>query len=159
MKCNVCEKEFIKTTHNKVYCTEFCRQKRWRNDNKEFDSKRKMTWARKNKDRFNEIGRNFRQRLRKEILKKYGDKCACCGESAYEFLAIDHINGGGNKHRREISPKNCTSTSIYQWLKRNNFPDGFQILCHNCNMAKSLYKMCPHRKAIQFGKQTLEVKI
>jgi hypothetical protein len=26
----------------------------------------------------------------------------------------------------------------------NEFPDGFQVLCHNCNLAKGYYGECPH---------------
>ena len=33
-----------------------------------------------------------------------------------------------------------------QWIKKNNFPKGFQILCHNCNVAKGIYGECPHEK-------------
>ena len=25
---------------------------------------------------------------------------------------------------------------LVNWLVRNDFPEGFQILCHNCNTAK-----------------------
>lgn len=32
-------------------------------------------------------------------------KCACCGDGHIEFLTIDHINGDGNKHRKEIGQR------------------------------------------------------
>lgn len=74
-------------------------------------------------------------------LDHYGGKCECCGENQIEFLAIDHINGGGNKHRKEIK------MSIYEWLVKQNFPkEGFRILCHNCNQARAYYGYCPHQK-------------
>jgi hypothetical protein len=28
--------------------------------------------------------------------------CICCGEKTLEFLSIDHINGGGRRHRDEL---------------------------------------------------------
>ena len=59
----------------------------------------------------------------------------------YEFLAIDHINGGGNKHRKELK-----NDKLPGWLAKNNFPEGFRILCHNCNMALGFYGFCPHQK-------------
>ena len=77
------------------------------------------------------------------VINHYGGKCACCGESTYEFLAIDHINGGGTAHRREIKGY---GSRMCDWLIKNNFPDGFQILCHNCNLAKGFYGQCPHQK-------------
>ena len=78
--------------------------------------------------------------LRIAALKHYGNKCACCGEKQYEFLAIDHIKGGGTKHRKSINGKN-----IYLWLFQQKYPKGFQVLCHNCNQAKGYYGRCPHK--------------
>jgi hypothetical protein len=82
--------------------------------------------------------------LRKEVLARYGDKCSCCGEDKREFLAIDHIGGGGNKHRAKMGIESGTST--YLWLRRNNFPSGFRVLCHNCNIALGFYGYCPHQR-------------
>lgn len=63
--------------------------------------------------------------------------CACCGENNVKFLCLDHIDGDGNKHRKEMG---C---SIYQWLKKNNFPVGIvQVYCYNCNMANAFYGSC-----------------
>lgn len=83
----------------------------------------------------------LRLERRKDAINAYGGKCSCCGEPTIEFLAIDHINGGGNKHIKSIGgPSNLT-----YWLRKNNYPAGFQVLCHNCNMAKSIYGKCPHQ--------------
>ena len=79
------------------------------------------------------------RKVRLLAIEKYGSVCACCSEGRVEFLAIDHINGGGNKHRREVGAKN-----MFWWLKKNNWPSGFRVLCHNCNMAIGFYKKCPH---------------
>ncbi len=93
----------------------------------------------------NKIYNREKNRERRIIcLVKYSGippKCACCGENIMEFLSVDHINGGGNKHREEIG----VGKSIYPWLIRNNFPKGFQILCYNCNMAKGFCGKCPHK--------------
>ena len=62
------------------------------------------------------------------VLTHYGNgKCACvkCGYSDLRALSIDHINGGGRKHNEEIKER------IYDWLIKNNFPDGYQTLCMN----------------------------
>ena len=67
------------------------------------------------------------QRAKRETLSHYGNcLCACCGESEMEFLSIDHIHGGGRKHRQELG-----IGSIYVWLRQQNFPNGFQVLCMN----------------------------
>ena len=81
-----------------------------------------------------------------ETLQHYSSNipsCACCGETIIEFLCIDHINGDGNKHRKEIGLTH--GAKMYQWLKKNNYPKGFQVLCCNCNTAKGLYGQCPHQ--------------
>jgi hypothetical protein len=87
-----------------------------------------------------------RRRMRLAVFAAYGGKCECCGEDTYEFLTIDHINGGGRRHREEIGG---SGSSIYSWLRRNNFPAGFQILCMNCNFAAGKFGGCPHTAKTQ----------
>jgi hypothetical protein len=72
-----------------------------------------------------------------------GTKCICCNETEIRFLTIDHINGGGSKHRAEIGH----GKTIYSWLKNNGYPNGYQVLCYNCNCAKGFYGECPHETA------------
>lgn len=86
--------------------------------------------------------RERKRQCRLAALEAYGKVCTCCGEATYEFLAIDHIDGGGKEHRRQLN-----GTRLEVWLKQNNYPSGFQVLCHNCNMAKGFYGTCPHKKA------------
>lgn len=75
------------------------------------------------------------------VIAEYGGKCACCGEVTLAFLTMDHIANNGAEHRREIGG----SRSIYWWLIKHEFPDGFQVLCWNCNAAKHLVGICPHQ--------------
>jgi hypothetical protein len=95
------------------------------------------------RERIRLLGRNQNKKLRLECLLAYGNKCACCGENRYEFLCIDHINGRGRAHRKD------TGRYFYGWLKKNNFPGGFRVLCHNCNMSKGIYGYCPHEKSTE----------
>lgn len=67
------------------------------------------------------------------VIQHYGGRCLKCGESRPACLAIDHIEGGGNTHRKKIGKY---GSGFFKWLVDNNFPEGFQILCHNCNMEK-----------------------
>jgi hypothetical protein len=90
--------------------------------------------------------RIYRQGLKLKCFIGYSQdppSCACCKESHFEFLSLDHINGGGNKHRRELGSNSVYD--LYRYLIKNNFPPGFQILCHNCNLAKGFYGYCPHK--------------
>ena len=84
----------------------------------------------------------YRAAIKFEVFEHYGKVCACCGEDKIEFLAIDHINGGGTKHRKEVG----SGIHLYQWLRRNNYPEGFRVLCHNCNQALGTYGYCPHNE-------------
>lgn len=117
------------------------------------------TCLRKCKDRYENSDKNIqreraitaRRERRGRILEHYGGKCACCGETEPIFLALNHINGGGNEHRRQIgnNPGNrcgSSSTQFYRWIEKNDCPDILQILCHNCNMGKHLNGgVCPHQ--------------
>ena len=87
-----------------------------------------------------------RDKYRFTALSHYSDGklcCACCGEKNIEFLAIDHINGGGQEHRRRVVG-HIGGTSFYIWLKKNNYPEGYRVLCHNCNISLGNYGYCPH---------------
>lgn len=86
---------------------------------------------------FNAV-RNISKKL--EILARYGDWCSCCGEVLAEFLCIDHINNDGAEHRRSVG----SGSAVYSWIKKNNFPPGFQVLCINCNFAKGHLGSCCH---------------
>ena len=74
--------------------------------------------------------------LRIEVFTYYSrgaPTCTGCGETNHQFLTIDHVAGDGAEHRRQYGLK---SFQVYQWLKRSHFPEGFQVLCWNCNMKK-----------------------
>lgn len=84
------------------------------------------------------------QALKQLVFAAYGGaKCACCGERHQEFLSIDHANGDGAAHRKSIG---WVSGNIYGWLKKNKFPEGFRILCMNCNFALGHVGYCPHQR-------------
>jgi hypothetical protein len=101
-------------------------------------------WQQKNRDKCNQLQRETNHRLRDEVIDAYGGECACCGETRREYLTIDHIDGNGNKQKREIGAR--TSDEFYRWLRQNNYPKGFQVLCLNCNMGKGTYSVCPYDK-------------
>jgi hypothetical protein len=68
--------------------------------------------------------------------------CNCCGLNDHlDFLALDHIMG---RNQMESIPElvklgyssQFSNKNLFTWIIDNDFPDGFQILCHNCNFAK-----------------------
>jgi hypothetical protein len=48
-------------------------------------------------------------------------------------LSVDHLDGKGSEHRKTEKIKD-----FYWWLKRNNYPEGFQVLCMNCQTIKKV---------------------
>lgn len=89
----------------------------------------------------NHVIKNYLKLTKDAAFNAYGGyKCVCCGETLEKFLTLDHINNDGNKHRKSIK-----TNTVYGWLKKNKYPSGFQILCFNCNIGRSLNNnICPH---------------
>jgi hypothetical protein len=96
----------------------------------------------------------YRAKSRLHALLAYGGEvptCDCpgCGENRLPFLTIDHIEGGGNKHRRELAGTSFPVGNVkpgggvmYRWLKQMSYPQGHRVLCYNCNVARGVGK-CP----------------
>ena len=89
-------------------------------------------------------------KIRFAVLRHYSStdppSCECCGITHPAFLAIDHIYGGGTRHAKSINRQ-----SLSMWLWRNGLPDGYRILCHNCNHAYGHYGKCPHKESLELG--------
>ena len=82
------------------------------------------------------------RKLKMDVIKIYGGKCKCCKEKEPLFLTVDHVNGDGKDHRKEI-----VGQAFYRYLRKLGKPDTrFQLLCFNCNIAKSLFGVCPHQR-------------
>lgn len=102
-------------------------------------------WHVKNRERILIQQRAYRLRVKRRVFAHYSKedppRCECCGELHEEFLSIDHINGGGTRHRGQIG-----RSYLYFWLIKQNFPEGFRVLCHNCNQASGSLGKCPHQR-------------
>ncbi|WP_428323676.1 hypothetical protein [Nitrosopumilus sp.] len=127
--------------------------------NKDKIDKKHKEYYEKNKEKIREYQRNYVKRNKNKINKQINEKikekkilvfnhytngknqCQCCGENEFLFLSIDHIDNNGAEHRREIGK----GYSIYFWLVENDFPEGFQVYCMNCNWGKARNGgICPH---------------
>ena len=88
-----------------------------------------------------------RPRVKREVIEHYGGKCKCCGEDRLPFLNIDHPKNDGGKHRKLIANGGVASGwKTYHWLRVNNFPKGFRVLCFNCNIGRHINGgKCPHK--------------
>ena len=88
--------------------------------------------------------REWNHKIKLLALSAYSEngtpRCLRCGVNDIDVLTIDHINGGGNEHRRQL--RVGSGTHFFYWLRRNNYPSGFQVLCWNCNVKKRLREGC-----------------
>jgi hypothetical protein len=92
---------------------------------------------------FNRLKRAYSYKL--EIMSHYSNgtpTCSCCGENHIEFLSIDHIDGGGNRQRKDLG---ISGNVFYEYLKKQGYPTGYRVLCHNCNQARGNFGGCPHK--------------
>lgn len=135
-------------------------QKNWYEKNKEIISKKSKDKLKNNPDEVREYKRkcyannreHYKEYFRKYFRGKYNVyfvkynlnkkqkvishyshgtmKCALCNENRIYALVIDHIDGGGCEHLKNVG-------NIYTWLIKNNYPDGYQVLCQNHNKEKA----------------------
>lgn len=100
--------------------------------------------------------RNRHRMRRSAVIFHYGNQCVQCGEDDYTKLTIDHKNGNGTTHRKEMT------TNIIDYLYNNMVDkDGYQVLCYNCNCSKDVvykdkYALRDKKKVIEhYGNECL----
>lgn len=78
-----------------------------------------------------------RDNVKYEVMSYYcksSPACVKCGFSDIRALCLDHINSDGRNHRKDMGI--TSGYKFYCWLKKNNYPEGLQVLCSNCNLIK-----------------------
>jgi hypothetical protein len=85
---------------------------------------------------------DHRARTKAEAIEAYGGACGCCGETEPVFMSLDHVQGGGKQHRKEIFGQK--GGNMWAWAKNNGYPDSLRLLCFNCNFAEH-WGGCPHQ--------------
>jgi len=116
MKDRSKHKEYMKEYNRKNRPRLLKMRRQWHKDNR-------VTEAAYNRTKY--------KQLKDAVMSHYGGSCAVCGITDLAFLTIDHIDGGGKKHRKEIG-----RDKMYEWTVKNDFPPGFQVLCWNHNWLK-----------------------
>lgn len=146
---------------------------RYRERNREKFNQRMRDWRAANREKAREQSREWRNRklakatpeeadlIRKaeadktrrvqaackdQVFAAYGGYiCKCCGEDEPMFLSIDHIDNNGATERK-LGLYRGSGTAFYQWLRKNKFPSGYQVLCMNCQVGKHKNGgVCPHQ--------------
>ena len=90
-----------------------------------------------NKNKFNKYRRKMHRENKIKDLFHYSNgtmSCVKCGYSDIRALEIDHINNDGAEHRKKVG----SSWDFYLRLIKNDYPEGYQVLCRNCNWLKNL---------------------
>lgn len=138
-------KEYYENNREKILAY----QRKWASEHREERKISNRKWVEKNREKKNRLTREQRHALKIEVLTHYSNplKCFCCGETAIEFLTINHLNGKGAEQRRNLKIRG--GNTFYRWLKNNNYPKGFNVLCLNCNFSLGHYGYCPHQKEIK----------
>lgn len=102
-------------------------------------NKRRFVWR-----RINPSGdQRYKEGLRALVFSHYSETdpptCSCCGVSDGRILTIDHKDPA-------TKIKGLSGLELYRRLKLGAFPEGYQVLCFNCNCGKRTRKVCPHRE-------------
>ena len=77
--------------------------------------------------------REYKARLKMDVIKKYGGACVGCGIDELAILTIDHVHDDGIKDRH------LGGTGFYCKLKRQPRLPDLQVLCFNCQLRKRNY--------------------
>lgn len=113
-------------------------QRKW--NAKESSKKLKHKYYLENRGHILQRNREHNLSLKIEVMSHYSKgelKCAHCGIDDVFVLTIDHIDGGGTKHKQSLG--GSLGKKLYSWLKNSGYPNGFQVLCFNCNYKKYAY--------------------
>jgi len=106
----------------------------------ELYNKASLEFYYKNRSRILERQRRKTAETKRDVLVHYSlrdsPQCAHCGIDDVDVLCIDHVDGCGNLKRRTYG----AGSGFYIWLKKNNYPRGFQVLCANCNLKKEILR-------------------
>ena len=154
------KKEYDDNYHQKNKIKINKRSADWRRDNHQKFLDDLTDWREKHKQQIRDASNKYHKKLKRIVIEHYSSRtmrCAC--ENCYyhindcpmEFLSIDHINGGGNAHRRQLKTRN--GWAFYLWLIKNNFPEGFRVLCFNCNLSEGFFGYCPHNNVGEHNEQ------
>jgi hypothetical protein len=135
-KCKECLRIKSRLQYKKDPKADHAQTNKWRRAHREETRAIVNRSYQKNKEKVSIHSKQMIQEVRLECLKAYSEEIQCklCGEAHDEFLILDHIDGGGTQHRKEVG----RGSNFYDWIKKNNFPSGYRVLCHNCNFKESL---------------------
>lgn len=172
LNCVICGTEFHNKGHSST-CSKECQKKKrlnWQRDysrTPEARAKKKILRATpkaKEKSRISSRLRSQRPEIKAKTKKSLQERttqfklevfthyskeisdsdvpiCACCKIDDIRFLTLDHIEGRKHLSKKEQKLK---TLALWRHVKNIGFPEGYQVLCYNCNIAKGTMHFCPH---------------
>ena len=122
------------------------KRKAYREANKD----KKKAYNEANKDKIKAQQKAYRIASKIDVFSHYSKKisnsdipiCSCCGYNDIRFLNLDHIKSRKNIPQKE---KKLNGIRLWKYIKSQGYPDGYQVMCFNCNIAKGNRKYCPHQ--------------
>lgn len=130
------EKAKLRYSNNKERIKEYARNRY--NAKKEELIKKARGYYQKNKNliryKQNQYSKRMYSDLRIKAINILGSKCQICGFDDIRALQIDHVDGGGRKHRKIYS----NFLKYYKLIIEDTLKNGgrYQLLCANCNTIK-----------------------
>ena len=130
--------------------------KQYRMNNLEKISEIQKEYREKNKEKLISYSTVWRRKLTTRVKENLGGACACCGESEFEFLTVDHIHNDGSLVPKQKN-KSRNGYSYYGEIDRafkssdqekiEYIKSRYQILCSNCNLSKHIGNgVCAHKR-------------
>lgn len=103
--------------------------------------KQQRDYKRRNKDKVRFWNQRSKLKNKIEVLSHYANplKCSMCSEEDIIVLTLDHIDDNGAEERKQFAKEYgyaLLGSSFYYWLKKNNYPKGYQVLCPTCQLRK-----------------------
>jgi hypothetical protein len=145
--CKACRKAYNHEHYLANRTRVVARNTAWNTANKDKVRIARHTNYENNRERVKEYHNVLRDGKKATIVQHYGGKCVWpgCGVADIDVLTIDHINNDGAAERRELNERGGNKT--YERLIREDFPEGYQVLCANHNLKKNIMlvrgKVCP----------------
>lgn len=127
-------KQYRETHKEQIRAT----QLRWAQEHREAHRLANRLYRERHLEKAKEHAKRWRTKYKFDALSHYSIAdcpiCAHCGITDVDVLCIDHINNDGATHRKKL--KLLGGYNFYLWLRQQGYPEGFQVLCFNCNHKK-----------------------
>lgn len=85
----------------------------------------------------------YRWGIKQQAIERYGGACDCCGEDTMSFLTLTE------KELQKEEPKQqgwySAGFTLARYVIKHDFPDGYIVLCFNCEAGRVQNGICPHK--------------